>query len=113
MPDIHGIFLLMAPALEYYPTILEDCVLSNCRQIVTGTYPRVLQELGVKVVASLEGLDKEDGVMNAIVEWGAQPQDLRRMGLLVGPLPEDFKKHNWVQSWDMSEAWVHVHIKYI
>jgi hypothetical protein len=86
MPDISGIFLLMAPALEYEPTILEDFVLSNCRQIVTGTYPQVLHELAVKVVASLEGLDKAGGLMSAIVEWGAQPQDLRRIGLLIGDM---------------------------
>jgi hypothetical protein len=111
MPDISGIFLLVAPPLEYEPTILEDFILLNCRQIVTGTYPRVLQELAVKVVASLEGLDKDGGLMSAIVEWGAQPQDLRRIGLLIGPLPADYKELELIKNWDVPQSWVHVHIK--
>jgi hypothetical protein len=65
----------------------------------------------VKVVASLEGLDKAGGLMSAIVEWGAQPQDLRRIGLLIGPLPEDYKKFNFITNWDIPQSWVHVHIK--
>jgi hypothetical protein len=62
-------------------------------------------------VASLEGLDKDGGLMSAIVEWGAQPQDLRRIGLLIGPLPADYKKLELIKNWDVPQSWVHVHIK--
>jgi hypothetical protein len=110
MPDLSGIFILVAPALENKPTILEDFVLSNCRQIKTGTYPRVLHELAVKVVASLEGLD--GGLQSAIVEWGPAPQDLYKMGLLVGPLPADYKKYDLIKNWDVPQAWVHIHMKF-
>jgi hypothetical protein len=110
MPDISGIFILVCPALESTTTILEDFVLSNCRQIITSTYPRVLHELAVKVVASIEGL--EGGLQSAMVEWGPGPQDIRKIGLLVGPLPEDWKRYEFIKKWDVPNSWVHVHMKF-
>jgi hypothetical protein len=110
MPDISGIFILVCPALESTTTILQDFVLSNRHQIITGTYPRVLHELAVKVVASIEGL--EGGLQSAMVEWGAAPQDIRRIGLLVGPLPEDWKKYDLIKNWNVPQAWVHIHMKF-
>jgi hypothetical protein len=63
-------------------------------------------------VASIQGLEGGSGrLSSAILKWGGAPADKIRMGLLVGPLPEDFKNYNWVQSWDVPEAWVHVHGK--
>jgi hypothetical protein len=111
MPDISGVFLMIVPALEYDPTILLDFEMVNCRQIVTGSYPRVLHELAYKVVASIEGLEDSGGLSSAIVEWGNDSSNKSKTALLVGPLPADFKKYNWVQSWDVPEAWVHVHMK--
>jgi hypothetical protein len=109
MPELSGIFLLINPALQYDKTILDNFVMSNCRQIVTGAYPRVLHKLAFEVVASLlEG----SGVMSAIVEWGGDPANKARVGLLVGPVPVDFENYNWIQKWDVPNSWVHVHFRY-
>jgi hypothetical protein len=84
----------------------------ECQQIVTGTYPRVLHELALQVVASLEGLNKGGGLQSAIVEWGGAPEDKTRMGLLIGPLPEDYKKFSFIKNGDVPQFWVHVHMKF-
>jgi hypothetical protein len=107
MPDVAGVFLLICPALEKDTTILQDFEMVSCRQIVTGIYPRVLHELAVKVVPTLDG-----GLQSAMVEWGDHPTDKKRVGLLVGPLPSDYDKEK-VKSWNIPQAWLHVHIKYL
>jgi hypothetical protein len=111
-PELSGIFLLISPALQYNKKILEDFVSSNCWQIVTGTYPRFLHEIACKVVTSLEGLEGS-GLQSAIVEWGGANANKDRLGLLVGPIPEDFEKYNWIQKWEVPNAWLHVHFKYL
>jgi hypothetical protein len=55
MPDIYGIFILICPGLQTDKTILYAFILSNTRQIKTGTYPRVLNDLAYKVQGDLVG----------------------------------------------------------
>jgi hypothetical protein len=112
MQEVSGVFLLICPALEYDPTILLAFEMANCRQIITGFYSRVFHELAYKVVASIEGLEGSGRLSSAIVEWGNDTSNRSKTALLVGPLPADFKKYNWVQSWDVPQAWVHVHVQY-
>jgi hypothetical protein len=88
VPDIAGIFLSICPGLEVVATIIHDFDIKNSRQIITGTYPLVLHELAHKVVAMIAQID--GGLQSDIVEWGGAPADKRNVGLLFGPLEEEY-----------------------
>jgi hypothetical protein len=92
MPDIVGILILICPALQTDKTILYDFILSNTRQITTGFYPRVLNDLAYKVQEDLVG-----DMSSAIIEWGTPLVCTHKVCLLVSPLPSDYKKYNWIE----------------
>jgi hypothetical protein len=114
MPDITGTFLLICPALEVDAAIIHDFDLKNSRQITTGTYPRVLHELAYKVVATIAEINTQiddqidGGLMSAIVEWGPNPQDIRKVGLLFGPLELRYNQLDLTKTWNVPDSWIQV-----
>jgi hypothetical protein len=108
MADLSGIFLLICPSLADNRSLIDDFEMDTCRQIKTGTYPRVLNDLAYKVVATIATIN--GGLMSAIVEWGPNPQDLRKIGLLVGPIEEDWNEEILLDEWEVPQSWVHTHL---
>jgi hypothetical protein len=111
MPDITGTFLLICPALEVNAAITHDFDLKNSRQITTGTYPRVLHELAYQVVATIAEINTQiddSGLMSAIVEWGPNPQDIRKVGLLFGPIELRYNQLDLTKTWNVPDSWIKV-----